>query len=90
MSLYSSHFIKNISTLLRVEEDDPPPDVQFVEEGYLLLASEEGEETLRENYQLQKSVGAEVVLLEPQELSKLYPWLNVEGVKLACLGKILL
>lgn len=85
MSLYSSHFLKNISTLLQVEGEDPP-DPQFHEGGYLFLAPQDREEMLRENYLLQKSVGAEVELLGPQELQRMYPWMNTEGVKLACLG----
>lgn len=85
MSLFSSHFLRNISTHLRVEGEEPP-DAQFQDGSYLFLAHKEGERTMRENHELQKSVGASVLLLEPQELQRKFPWLNTEGIKLASLG----
>ena len=53
MSLYSSGFIKEIEKHLTVEGHDPP-DVQFVEGSYLILASEQGEEVLRKNFEVQR------------------------------------
>ena len=53
MSMYSSSFIKEIGKHLQVEGHDPP-DVQFVEGGYLLLASEHGEEVMRKNFETQR------------------------------------
>ena len=53
MSLYSSKFIQQASKYLSVGSHDPV-DVQFVEGGYLFLASEKGEALLRENYDLQR------------------------------------
>lgn len=84
MSLYSSHFLKNISAHLQLDKD--PLDIPFQEEGYLFLASEEGERVLRENYELQTSVGASVELLDPQGLQRRFPWINTEGIVLASLG----
>ena len=37
-------------------EGEEPPDVQFVEGGYLFLASNEGEQTMRENFETQRFV----------------------------------
>ena len=51
MSLYSVQFLKDIHHL-GVEGKDEL-DVSFVEGGYLFLASEEGEEIMRENHALQ-------------------------------------
>ena len=85
MSLHSIDFLRNISTHLRVEGEEPP-DAQLQERGYLLLASQDGEKALRENHSLQRSLGAEVELLEPWQLREHYPWMNTEGIKLACLG----
>ena len=53
MSLYSSGFIKEIGKHLTVEGHDPP-DVQFVEGSYLYLASEQGGEVLRKNFEVQR------------------------------------
>ena len=55
MSLHSIGFIKNLANHLGVE-GEVPPDVQFVEGGYLFLASGEGEQTLRENFETQRFV----------------------------------
>lgn len=85
MSLYSSNFLKNVSTHLQVKGEDTP-DIQFYEKGYLFLASEEGAETLRENHSLQKDLGAAVELLDPEDLRRHFPWMNIDGVKLASLG----
>lgn len=85
MSLYSANFLRRVSTHLHVEGEEPP-DIQFQEKGYLFLASQEGEQTLRENHSLQRSLGAEVELIGPQQLRESYPWISTEGVKLACLG----
>ena len=86
MSLYSAHFLKNASTLLQVEGDDPP-DPQFFEGGYLFLASPQGEGILRENFAVQTAAGAAMELLEPAELRRRYPWLNTDGIQLGCLGR---
>ncbi len=86
LSLRSFKFLSQIDTLLRVE-DDEPPDIQLHESGYLFLASEKGEEILRENHALQVSLGAQVKLLRPSELSQKYPWLNLDGIALGSLGE---
>ena len=67
-------------------DGDDPPDVAFVESSYLFLASEEGERTLRENYETQRKVGANVELLTPEMLKENYPWMNVDDVVLGCRG----
>ena len=60
--------------------------IDLVEQGYLLLAGEDGAELLRRNVQLQRSEGADIGLYKPSELARRYPWLNVEGVTIASLG----
>ena len=55
MSMYSCDFVRNIGRHLGIEGEDPP-DVQFVEGGFLFLASQAGEGVLRENYATQRSV----------------------------------
>ena len=55
MSLHSVGFIKELAKHLGVE-GEVPPDVQFVEGGYLFLASEGGEQTLRDNFKTQRFV----------------------------------
>ena len=81
LSHFSYNFIRDISRHLLVDRDDPP-DVQFVDSCYLFLASKRGEKTLRENYETQRRVGAEVELLSPKSLKELYPWMRVHDVAL--------
>ncbi|MCK6429838.1 MAG: FAD-binding oxidoreductase [Burkholderiaceae bacterium] len=65
---------------------DERPDIGLVEPGYLFLASAAGAEILRANHEVQRTCGADAVLLAPAELQRRFPWLAVEGVALASLG----
>ena len=71
-------------------DGDDPPDVQFVDSCYLFLASQRGERTLRENYETQRRVGADVELLNPKMLKEIYPWMSVHDVALGCRGSCVL
>ena len=87
LSLYGIDFLRSLSTNLHVPGEDPP-DVQFKEQGYLFLASDAGEETLRRNHTTQAGQGVSwTTLLSPSELSHRFPWLNTDGVALGCLGE---
>jgi len=86
MSKYGVEFLRNVETLLAVEGQDVP-DVQFKENGYLLLASEAGEATLRANVDTQRAAGVDwTTLLTPDELESRFPWINTEDVTLGCFG----
>ena len=87
LSLYGVDFLRRLPTELSIPGEDAP-DVQFKEQGYLLLASERGTETLRHNHATQRANGASgTTLLEPSELAQRFPWLNVDGIALGCLGE---
>ncbi|POM80688.1 FAD-dependent oxidoreductase domain containing hypothetical protein [Phytophthora palmivora] len=85
MSLYGTEFLRSIGTNMKVDGHDAP-DVQFVEGGYMFLASERGLDVLHRNYATQRAAGAEVQLLDPVALKKRFPWINTEGVEQAILG----
>ena len=51
MSQYSFQFLTEIDQHLGVEGCDPP-DIQLNRQGYLFLASKEGEETMKKNHDL--------------------------------------
>src|SRR6185436_9146861 len=51
-------------------------DIGFRERGYLLLASETGEETLAANHVVQQAEGADIVLLDGQALADHFRWLK--------------
>ena len=53
LSSYSLEFLRNSGTLLKVAGDDAP-DIQFVEQGYLILCDEQGAAIAEENYKLQR------------------------------------
>jgi FAD-dependent oxidoreductase domain-containing protein 1 len=61
-------------------------DVGFVESGYLFLAGTQGEQVLRDNHAVQRTLHAPVALLAPDELQRRLPWINTDGVALASLG----
>lgn len=50
--------------------------------GYLVLASEEGAETLMRNSKLQNELGARNELLNANQLKSKFPWMNTDGVAL--------
>jgi FAD-dependent oxidoreductase domain-containing protein 1 len=87
LSLYGIDFLRRAPVDLRLPGQEPP-DVQFREQGYLFLASEQGEPTLRRNHATQVSQGVTwTTLLGPDELATRFPWLNVDGVTLGCVGE---
>jgi glycine/D-amino acid oxidase-like deaminating enzyme len=61
-------------------KDEPAPDLGFREHGYLYCCSPEGVEAARERVDLQRSLGAHTVFLEPGPLKDRFPWLNVEDL----------
>ena len=84
ISAYGIGFLRNVGTLLACHGD--APDIGLHEGGYLYLATQAGEATLRENHVLQKQHGADVALLSPRELAERYTWLALQDVALGSLG----
>jgi sarcosine oxidase len=74
ISAFGASFIKSAKEHLSVGSD--APDLQFREGGYLFLATEAGLDILEANQRLQRQLGAETRLLDPQELGAQFPWLN--------------
>jgi sarcosine oxidase len=65
----------------------PDADVGFKEQGYLVLASSDGADTLRNNHVVQSANGGDIELLDPAGLKRKFPWLNVEGLALGAFGR---
>ena len=61
-------------------KDEPAPGLGFREHGYLYCCSVEGVEAARARVDLQRSLGAHTVFLEPGPLKDRFPWLNVEDL----------
>lgn len=85
MSQFGAAFLKSIGDHLAIE-GEAPPDVSFVEGGYLFLATEAGLPVLTANHAVQTGLGARVELLSPAGLRDRFPWLNVEDLAGGSLG----
>jgi glycine/D-amino acid oxidase-like deaminating enzyme len=86
ISLYGIAFLREIGARLAVNGEAPVIDLH--EGGYLYLATPgEGETVLRENQALQRSEGADILLLEPAGLAERFPWLSVEGLAVGTWGR---
>lgn len=81
MSLYGADFIRRAKEHLGNDVD-----VNFQPFGYLMLATEEGAQTLKENSRLQNELGARNVILTAKKLKEQFPWLNTDGIELGCHG----
>ena len=54
-------------------------DIGFRENGYLILASEDGLPVLKANHAIQMAEGSDIVLEGPEALSRRFAWLSTEG-----------
>ena len=86
ISQYGSEVIRNFADLMQVGDDRP--DLHFHSGGYLFLASTpEQVQTLRENHEVQRACGADVVLWSRDELVRAFPHLRVHDIELASYGR---
>lgn len=81
MSLYGADFIRTVKDHLG---DDV--ELNFTPHGYLVLATEQGAETLSKNSKLQNELGARNEILTASKLKQKFPWLNTNDIALGCHG----
>jgi len=81
LSQRTFRFFRNASEHFGIETD-----IGFHQNGYLLLASEAGRETLAANHAVQKQCNADVALLDPAALAEKFRWLNTGGIAAGSLG----
>jgi FAD-dependent oxidoreductase domain-containing protein 1 len=62
------------------------PEVDFVENGYLFLATDAGLATLEHNHAVQRALDVPVALLTPAELRSRFAWLHTEDLAGGSLG----
>lgn len=87
ISQFGSAFIKDFARTMQVA-NEAPPDLNFHQGGYLFLANtEDGARTLRENHEVQRVCGADVVLWGQEDLARAFPHLRVEDILLASYGQ---
>jgi len=84
MSLYGAAFIKRAAEYLAV--DGEVPGVDFVEAGYLYLATPETLPILEANNRVQRELGADVRILGAAELGERFPWLDTADLAAGALG----
>ena len=85
MSLFSLDFFRHAKERLAVDGEGPA--LAFKEQGYLFLASPAGLPVLKANQALQRELGADVALLDRDDLAERFPWLSLEGVAGGGLGE---
>ena len=87
ISQYGSAFIKDFAKTMQVK-GEAPPDLNFHQGGYLFLAATDDQvQTLRENHEVQRACGADVVLWDQEALHRAFPHLNVDDIQLASYGQ---
>lgn len=62
-------------------------DIGFRENGYLILASEEGLPVLQANHAVQAGEGADIVLEDAATLKRRFSWLSDEGIVAGAFGR---
>ncbi|CAN7326098.1 NAD(P)/FAD-dependent oxidoreductase [Pararhizobium sp. LjRoot238] len=86
ISQFGSDFIRDFEKYVSVEGEKV--ELGFKENGYLFLAGDAaGREVLKRNHITQTSCGAEISLVEPDELKHRFPWLNTNGLTLGSYGE---
>jgi sarcosine oxidase len=84
ISRFGVEVIKHPTAWLAV--DGEVPDVDFVENGYLFLATDAGLATLEHNHAVQRSLNVPVSLLSAAELRERFPWLHTDDLAGGSLG----
>jgi FAD-dependent oxidoreductase domain-containing protein 1 len=82
LSAFGLNLIANLQ-----DEFGPEASISFREQGYLVLASEASIDVLAENAALQNSMGANTVLLSPDELKRHFPYMDVSGIARGSFGQ---
>lgn len=81
ISQFGVEFIRSFSDRMApFFKGEAIPDLGFKEYGYLYCIPPEGVEAARARVDLQQSLGAHTVFLEPGPLKDRFPWLNVDDL----------
>ncbi len=84
ISKFAVDFLRNITEHLSL--DGEKIDVSFTEQGYLFLAKDHQIPILYNNNEVQKRENVPVVLLDPDDLGKTYPWMNTSDLAGGSMG----
>jgi len=84
ISKFGASFLKSINNYLKV--DDEPINIDFVENGYLFLATKKGLPVLEKNHITQTSLEADVNILDVTQLKEKFSWMNVDDLAAGSFG----
>jgi FAD-dependent oxidoreductase domain-containing protein 1 len=85
LSLYGIDFLRALGETLAV--DGERPEIGLKEGGYLFLATQTGEATLRANHALQTSLGADIAFYDRASLGAKFPWLATDDLTAGTWGR---
>ena len=85
ISRFGIGLIKHLDDWLGVP-GGPPLSIDFVEGGYLFLASEAGRAILEHNNAIQRAHDVPVTLLSPDQLHERFPWMQTDDLAGGSLG----
>lgn len=85
ISRFGISLIKDLDRWLGVS-GQPAPEIDFVEAGYLFLATEAGVPVLEANHAVQRAYDVPALLLGPMELQQRFPWMRLDGIAGGSLG----
>ena len=84
ISRFGVDLVKHPDRYLAVDGD--VPEFDFVENGYLFLATDAGLPTLEHNHAVQRAHDVPVELLAPADLRRRFPWIHADDLAGASLG----
>jgi glycine/D-amino acid oxidase-like deaminating enzyme len=84
ISRFGIEVIKHLPDYLAVNGE--VPEIDFVENGYLFLATDAGLATLEHNHEVQRALDVPVALLTPGELRRRFEWLTTDDLAGGSLG----
>ena len=85
ISRFGVKLIKELDRWLGID-GAPPQEIDFIEGGYLFLATSSGQSILQANHAIHREHGLQVALLDPDQLRDRFPWLEVDGLAAGSLG----
>ncbi len=85
ISQFATEFVREPARYVRTRCDTAA--LAFVENGYLMLASPAGAETLARNVALQRGLGADVELMSAATLRRRFPWLDTADISHGAHGR---
>lgn len=86
MSMYGLEVLETFADTMAVE--DRSPEISFKQQGNLFLIQEEAIEEARNGYELQRSLGCDVVWLGTDEITSRFPLINSDVCKAGTFGPL--